>query len=131
MMEYGAVDGRKLGEMILSSASAAENYRAMARCFQGWQAQTLTAMAREAAAQRTCLMGIHTLVTGEGSRPLPVPPDTGPLSARLKKAYSRAIRLLGNCEACTRDPEYGPVFQRLTHRQQDHCRKILEIIGSL
>ena len=129
--ECRSVDGRKLGEMILATAAAAENYRALARCFQGWQLQSLTAMAREAGAQRTCLAGIRALIMGEEGRVLPVPPDTGPLLSRLKKAYVRAMRLLSDCEACTGDREYGPVFQRLTRRQQDHCRKILEIIGSL
>ena len=125
------VDGRKLGEMILASRAAAENYRELSRCFQGWQAQALMTMARESGAQGTCLAGIRTLVTGEEYRPAPIPPDAGILSARLKKAYHRALGLLSDCEAWTADPEYGPVFQRLAHRQQDHCRKILEIIGSL
>ena len=125
------VDGRKLGEMILASRAAAENYRELSRCFQGWQAQALLNMAREAKAQGTCLAGIQALVTGEDHRPAPIPPDAGILNARLKRAYIRAMRLLSDCEAWAADPEYGPVFQRLAHRQQDHCRKILEIIGSL
>ena len=131
MTEHRSVEGRKLGEMMLSSWAAARNYRELARCFQGWQAQALLNMAREAKAQGTCLAGIHALVTGEEHRPVPIPPDAGILSARLKKSYIRAMRLLTDCEAWSGDPEYGPVFLRLTRRQQDHCRKILEIIGSL
>ena len=131
MTQQPSVDGRKLGEMMLSSWAAARNYRELARCFQGWQAQALLNMAREANAQCTCLAGIRALITGEERRPAPIPPDTGILSARLKKAYIRAMRLLTDCEAWAKDPEYGPVFQRLTRRQQDHCRKILEIIGSM
>ena len=130
--ESGSVDGRKLGEMMLSSETAAENYRALGKCFRGWQVECLNTMAREAMAQRACLSGIRALVTGEeGGRNHPVPPDTGTLNVRLKKAYVRAMRLLSACEAHTRDPESGPVFQRLSHRQQEHCRRILEIIGSL
>ena len=130
--ESGSVDGRKLGEMMLSSGTAAENYRALARCFRGWQAECLTAMAREARAQQACLSGIRALVIGEEScRGIAGPPDTGSLAVRLKKAYVRAMRLLSACEAWAADPEYGPVFQRLAARQQEHCRKILEIIGNL
>ena len=133
MTEYplDRVDWRKLGEMILASRSASENYRGLARCFQGWQSQALLTMAREAGAQATCLAGIRTLITGEEYRPAPVPPDAGLPAARLKKAYIRTMGLLSGCEAWAADPEYGPVFQRLAQRQQDHCRKILEIIGSM
>ena len=133
MMEHtqDRMDSRKLGEMMLSSRTAAENFRELARCFQGWQSQALFNMARESRAQGTCLAGILTLVTGEEYRPAPVPADTGILSARLKKAYRRALGLLSDCEAWAADPEYGPVFQRLAQRQQNHCRKILEIIGSM
>ena len=125
------VDGRKLGEMMLASSAAAENDRARARCFQGWQARALLNMAREAGGQRTCLAGIRALVTGEEVQAVPLPADAGTPGVRLKKAYVRAMRLLTDCEAYARDPEYGPVFQRLSLRQQDHCRKILEIIGSM
>ena len=127
----GPVDGRTLGEMMLASGTAAENYRALARNFRGWQAECLTAMAREARAQQVCLAGIRALVTGEeGRKSVTAAPDTGTLAVRLKKAYVRAMRLLSACEAHAEDREYGPVFQRLSARQQDHCRKILEIIGS-
>ena len=125
------MDGRKLGEMILASAAAAENYRALARCFQGWQATALAVMAREARAQGTCLSGIRAMVTGEESLRPAAPGDTGTPAARLKKAYVRAMQLLTACEALAADREYGPVFRRLAIRQQDHCRKILEIIGSI
>lgn len=127
----GTMDGRGLGELLLATAAAAENYGRLAPSFQDWRAQALGRMAREARAQGACLGGIYALVTDlSPERPVPTP-DTGTLPIRLKKSYGRAMRLLAACEARSRDPEYGPVFQRLAARQQDHCRKILEIIGSL
>ena len=130
-MGYLNEDGRALRGLVLESLTAAENYRRMARCISGWQAEALDRMAREAKAQGACIGGICTLITGETLRS-PVPcPDTGTLDARLKKSYARAMRMLSACEGCGEDPEYGPVFGRLAIRQQDHCRKILEIIGSM
>ena len=124
-------DGRALQGLMLESMTAAENYRRLARCFQGWQAESLGRMARESRAQGACIGGIFALVTGEEPPRMAVLPDTGLLAARLKKAYARAMRMLSACEVHTEDREYGPVFQRLATRQQDHCRRILEIIGSL
>ena len=130
-MGYLSEDGRALAGLMLESLTASDNYRRLSRCFSGWQAETLGRMAREAKAQGACIGGICTLVLGEHPGKQTCPPDTGTLDVRLKKAYARAMHLLSTCEGYGTDPEYGPVFQRLSIRQQDHCRMILEIIGSL
>ena len=130
-MGYLHEDGRKLPGLMMEMGTAAENYRQLSGCFSGWQAETLHRMAREARAQAACIGGICALVLGEAPKKAVAPPDTGATAARLKKAYSRAMRLLAACEGYTADIEYGPVFQRLARTQQEHCRKILEIIGSL
>ena len=130
-MGYLHEDGRALPGLMMEMGTAAENYRRLAGCFSGWQAEALNRMAREVRAQGSCIGGICALITGETpERPLPCP-DAGTVPTRLKKAYSRAMRLLAACEGYTTDIEYGPVFQRLATKQQEHCRKILEIIGSL
>ena len=124
-------DGRKLPAMAMESLTAAENFGRLARCFSGWRAEALGRMARESRAQSSCISGICALVLGDApGRQIPAP-DTGSPDIRLKKAYARAMRLLSICEEYGQDPEYGPVFRRLAIQQQDHCRKILEIIGSL
>ena len=130
-MGYLNEDGLALPGLMLESMTAAENYCRLSRCFSGWQAEALNRMAREARAQGTCIGGICALVMGEPPAKQASVPDTGTLGVRLKKAYARAMHLLSACEGFSADPEYGPVFGRLMIRQQDHCRKILEIIGSL
>ena len=130
-MGYLHEDGRALPGLMMEMGTAAENYRRLTGCFSGWQAEALNRMAREARAQSACIGGICALVLGETPEKSFPLPDTGTLAVRLKKAYSRAMRLLAACEGYTTDIEYGPVFQRLAAKQQEHCRKILEIIGSL
>ena len=130
-MEYLNEDGRALPGLMLESMMAAENYCRLSRCFSGWQAEALNRMCREARAQGTCIGGICALIMDEPPKKQALVPDVGTLAARLKKAYVRAMHLLSACERYSKDPEYGPVFQRLTIRQQEHCRMILEIIGSL
>ena len=124
-------DGRALRLLMLESLTAAENYIRLARCFSGWQAEALNRMCREARAQGTCIGGICALIMDEPPKKQALVPDAGTLAARLKKAYVRAMHLLSACEGYSPDPEYGPVFRRLSIRQQEHCRMILEIIGSL
>ena len=124
-------DGRVLRGLMLEMVTAAENYGRLSGCFSGWQAEALNRMAREVKAQGSCIGGICALISGEAPERLLPCPDTGMISVRLKKAYGRAMHLLSACEGYCKDPEYGPVFQRLAIKQQEHCRKILEIIGSL
>ena len=124
-------DNRFLLGLLLDTGAAAENFSHLARCFQGWQSDALRQMARESRAQGACLGGIYALVTGEPPRRQVIPPDGGTVQARLKKAYARALHLLAALEGKRTDPEYGPVFQRLAIRQQEYCRNILEILGSL
>ena len=130
-MEYLSEDGRVLRGLMLEMVTAAENYGRLAKCFSGWQAEALGRMAKEAKAQSACIGGICALILGEAPERLLPCPDTGTIPVRLKKAYARAMHLLSACEGYCKDPEYGPVFQRLAIKQQEHCRKILEIIGSM
>ena len=130
-MEEQQLDSRTLMAMLLDTATAAENFSQLARCFQGWQSETLVRIARESRAQGACLGGIFSLVTGEPPRRQVAIADGGTVQTRLKKAYARALHLLAALEGKRTDPEYGPVFQRLALRQQEHCRNILEILGSL
>ena len=130
-MGYLNEDARALPGLMLESLTTADNYGRLARCFSGWQKEALNRMAREDKAQGTCIGGICALVMGERPQKQVPTPDTGAVNVRLKKSYARAMHLMSACEAFSADPEYGPVFQRLSIRQQDHCRKILEIIGSL
>ena len=130
-MGYLSEDGRALPGLMMEMGTAAENYRRLAGRFSGWQAEALNRMARETRAQSACIGGICALIMGEAHQKTVALPDSGTISVRLKKAYSRAMHLLAACEGYTADIEYGPVFQRLARTQQEHCRKILEIIGSL
>ena len=125
------IDNRFLLGLLLDTGAAAENFSHLARYFQGWQSDALRQMARESRAQGACLGGIYALVTGEPPRRQVIPPDGGTVQTRLKKAYARTLKLMSEFEGRRNDPEYGPVFQRLATRQQEHCRNILEILGSL
>ena len=125
-----ALDRGTLGELLLALGAAAGTYIRLSRCFRGWEAASLQRLGREARAQAACVGGIYALVTGDSPAGLASAPDVGQVGVALRKCYVRAMRILVACEAHAADPEYGPVFTRLAARQQDHCRAILEIIGS-
>ena len=123
-------DGQDLYRLLLAEETAAQTYLHLARQSRGAAAARLQVMAREAHGHRACLEGICVLVTGSVPD-LRLPPlQTGTEQALLRRCYGRAMRALVTYEARRDDPEYGPVFARLAAQQQDHCKTILELIGS-
>ena len=124
-------DGQDLRALLLAQEMAADSYIQLARSLPGAAGTTLHRLAREARGHAACLEGICVLVTGEAPDIWTPVPEPGPAAAVLRKCYGRAMRTLAVYEARSRDPEYGPVFARLAHQQQDHCRAILELLGTL
>ena len=124
-------DGRDLQALLLAEEMTAAAYIQLARQVRGKEAAVLQQLARESHAHAACLEGICVLVTGEAPVIKTPAPETGTMGALLRKCYGRAMRTLVTYEARRDDPEYGPVFARMAARQQDHCRTILELIGSL
>lgn len=79
-----------------------------------------------------CLKGIYTLQgAGRPDIPSPPPPDKAPVSMLLRRCYGREMRCLAQYEARSSDPEYGQVFARMAQQEREHCRLILELLGSL
>ena len=124
-------DGQDLCRLLLAEESAAAMYLALARQLGGRAGGRLEQMAREAQAHAACLEGICVLVTGTVPELCPAPPEHGEPQVLLRRCYGRAMRTLVTYEARREDAEYGPVFSRLAAQQQEHCRIILEILGTL
>ena len=78
-----------------------------------------------------CLKGIYMLVTGTHPNARSAPPEREPLDRMLRKCYGREMQSLAQYEARSADPEYGPIFARLAAQEREHCRMLLEILGSL
>ena len=95
----------------------------------------LAAIAREISQQEqahiSCLKGIYTLITGQ--KPLVPPPAVSddPPDIVLRRCYGREMRCLSQYESRMGDPQYGHIFRTLARQEQEHCHKILEILGAL
>ena len=79
-----------------------------------------------------CLKGIYTLQgAGRPEVPAPQPMDKTSVTMLLRRCYGREMRCLAQYETRSADPEYGQVFARMAQQEREHCRQILEILGSL
>ena len=130
--EVAANPTQGLQGLIAEEWADAALYLSLSRRLQGAQSAILKKMSQEEQAHMACLKGIYTL-QGAGRPDIPTPPpvDKAPISTLLRRCYGREMRCLAQYEARTDHPEYGQIFARMVQQEREHCRQILELLGSL
>lgn len=122
---------RELLAMIAREQSCAETYLQLSRKLQGKAAAALRRLQEREQAHCACLRGIYTLITSIQPSAKGTPLTGLTTESVLRRCYGRQMQALADYEARISDPEYGPVFARLADQERDHCRMLLELIGSL
>ena len=118
--------------MIAEEWADAALYLALSKRVQGPASAILKKMSQEEQTHMACLKGMYTL-QGAGRPDIPAPPpaDKAPISLLLRRCYGREMRCMTQYEARVSDPEYGQVFARMAQQEREHCRQLLELLGSL
>jgi rubrerythrin len=120
-----------LQELIMNEWNAAATYLRLARQMGPGHAQVLQRLGREEHGHAACLKGIYHLITGRQAVTGSPKPEQESPELTLRKCYGREMRSLKEYEARMGDPEYGHVFAKLAEQEREHCRAVLELIGSL
>ena len=106
-------------------------YLRLARKLPPPQAVIARQLAQQEQSHAVCLKGIYTLITGRKAMvPQPALSDDPP-EVVLRRCYGREMRCLAQYEARQADAQYGHVFRSLARQEQEHCHRILEILGAL
>ena len=106
-------------------------YLRLARKLPPPQAAIARQLAQQEQSHAVCLKGIYTLITGRKAMvPQPALSDEPP-EVVLRRCYGREMRCLAQYEARQTDAQYGHVFRSLARQEQEHCHRILEILGAL
>ena len=106
-------------------------YLRLARKLPPPQATIARQLAQQEQSHAVCLKGIYTLITGRKAMvPQPALSDDPP-EVVLRRCYGREMRCLAQYEARQTDAQYGHVFRSLARQEQEHCHRILEILGAL
>ncbi len=118
--------------LIAEEWADAAMYLSLSRRVQGNHSAILKKIGQEEQAHMACLKGIYTL-QGAGRPEIPAPPplDKAPVSTLLRRCYGREMRCLAQYESRADHPEYGQIFARMAQQEREHCRLILELLGSL
>ena len=123
---------RGLQGLIAEEWADAAIYLSLSKRVQGNAANILRKIGQEEQAHMACLKGIYTLQgTGRPDIPAPPPVDRAPVSVLLRRCYGREMRCLAQYESRANDPEYGQIYARMAQQEREHCRQILELLGSL
>lgn len=120
-----------LTALIAEEWTDAATYLHLSRHFQGQHSAALRRMYEQEQAHTACLKGIYTLITGNRPNVRAIQPELSDPETVLRRCYGREMRCLAEYEARSNDPHYGQVFARLAQQEQEHCSKILELLGSL
>ena len=96
----------------------------------GKQWEPLRRLETESSRTAQTLRGLGSL-QGEHLKLNPVPTPKEPPRRALEKSFHRTRRFWEEMERRNADPEFGPVFQSLSRRAQDHCATLAELIGKL
>ena len=130
--EAAADPTQGLQGLIAEEWADAALYLSLSRRTQGVQSAILRKMSQEEQSHMACLKGIYTLQgAGRPQIPAPPPPDKTSVSMLLRRCYGREMRCLAQYEARANHPEYGQIFARMAQQEREHCRQLLELLGSL
>ena len=118
--------------LIAEEWADAALYMSLSKRVQGPPSAILKKMSQEEQAHTACLKGIYTLQgAGRPQVPTPQPPDNASVSMLLRRCYGREMRCLAQYESRANHPEYGQIFARMAQQEREHCRQLLELLGSL
>ena len=126
-----AADAQVILNLIGEEALDAATYITLSKRLPAPLAAAVRQLAQQEQSHVSCLKGAYTMITGEKPKFLPVKPADDPPDIVLRRCYGRKMRALAQYEARQADPQYGHVFRTLARQEQEHCRKILEILGAL
>ncbi len=118
-------------ELIEQEWTDATTYLHLSRQFEGKKSAALRKMAEQEQAHAACLKGIYCLTSGSRPAIRTAPPVRESAEITLRRCYGREMRCLAEYEARASDAQYGSVFQKLAEQEREHCRLVLELLGSL
>jgi rubrerythrin len=71
------------------------------------------------------------MITGQRTKLPQVNLETKPMEAALRECYGREMRSMQFYEDQCSQPEYAHVFSHIRDQERQHCRMVLELIGSM
>lgn len=120
-----------LHSLIVPAAETAALYRSLASSLSGKQKETALLLAIAQQDTVFALRGMQQLSFGKRGSFKSAPAPRQKAQQLLEACYRRARTALAEYTARTIHAEYGPAFRQLAAREEEHCLKILSLLGQL
>ena len=124
-------DAAAIQSLLTEETLDALTYTRLAKRLPAAQAAIARQLAQQEQTHITCLKGIYAMLTGSSPKVAVIPPADDPIPIILRRCYGREMRALAQYEARQTDPQYGHIFRKLARQEQEHCQKLLELLGAL
>ena len=124
-----AADGQVILQLITDELLEASTFLRLSKRLPAYSA--LRQISQQDQAHAACLKGVYTMITGEKPKYIPAVATDDPPDIVLRRCYGRKMRALAQYESRLTDPQYGHIFRSLVRQEQEHCRMILEVMGTL
>ena len=125
-------EGKPGGLQALAAAeqSAAAVYLMLSRSAQGLEKAMLRQLFERERSHGRCLNGMSILSDDRALSVRTAPPANDRPEVALRKCYAQTLRAIREYESRREDGEYGHVFREMARQEREHCRMILELLGS-
>ena len=120
-----------LSEMIAREAMGKAMFMQLAGRFPGKNGVMLRQMAKQEQSHSAILRGICK-IAAESPPAVKIPQLTAtPTPILLRRCYGQCLQNLSEYEKRASDPQFGGTFERMAQQEQEHCRILLALLGSL
>ena len=126
-----AADAQQIFNLMAEENLDAATYLQLSKRLPLPMAAAMKQLAQQEQAHVACLKGIYTMITGEKPKLLPPKVANDQPDIVLRRSYGREMRALAQYETRQSDPQYGHVFRALARQEQEHCHRLLEVLGAL
>ena len=129
-LEMPQLGQENLKPQILALQENHQTYHYLSRHMPAKDGEKLRRLQQETQRCIACMKGI-CYARGE---PVQVPQlniGKEPAKRTLMKCYHRERKICSEMERLASDPEFGPVYDRLSRRAGERCAAVLELLGEL
>ena len=120
-----------LSEWIAWELSFGDVYRRLAGKMSGQTAGKLRQLARQEQQHAGLLKGICVMTEGISPEIHPIPVQKAPVTTLLRQCYGEKLRAISQYEKRAADSQFGKVFQNILEQEQQQCRFLLQLMGTI
>ena len=127
-LEMPRLGQENLKPLILTAQENLQAYHKLSRQMTGKDGEKLRKLGQEVQMCIACMKGI-SCIRGEPAQAPRLNPGKEPVKRLLMQCCHRERRLCSELDRLTEDPEFGPVYSRLSRQAGDRWVLVLELLG--